>query len=111
PPQEGTQTRLFVESFKGTDSEAAQELFVNRLAATQKFVFVADASLAELIVGGTVGQNDARYAVNLIARGRDGSRRPVLPASGETLEEAAEAAAQIIAALHKRSGYVIKHEG
>ena len=49
--------------------------------------------------------------LGLEARGADGSRRQVQPASGETLEAAADSAAQNVAALHKRSGYVIKRNG
>ena len=108
PPPEGTQTRLFVGRFGGTDGEAARELFVNHLAATQKFIFVSDPAQAELLVGGTLG---GRYLLQLSARRPGESPLPLAPIERGTLDEASDAAARAVAGLHKRSGYVIKRSG
>ena len=119
-PAEGAPTVIHVARFEAGDARAAagdthliaQELFLTALAATQKFTLAADPAGAkvELVLRGRLAREGDQWRLSFqVRRGKQTER--VTPAAGESLEKVVDEAAALVAALHKRSGYVLKREG
>lgn len=119
-PAEGKPTVIYVARFEAEDAKAAnadshliaQELFLTALAATQKFTLAADPNGAnvELRLHGRLAHAQDGWRLTLVAQ-RGKETQQLAPAASSSLEEAVEEAAKAVAALHKRSGYVLKREG